>query len=116
MVCIKRKISLPVKYDSFQASLAFRSCKIERKESAKKGNFIMPSVCPTKLRACPFRAVVLNPPKCCEPLKTLLTVPYPPATKLFLFLLNNYSFTIVVNHNVNICFLMVLGGPYERVL
>lgn len=61
----------------------------------------------------PTKTVVLNLPKAV----TFTTVPYvvTPNHK-FLLLLHNCKFATVVNHNVSICFLMVLGHPYERVI
>jgi hypothetical protein len=44
------------------------------------------------------------------------TVPHVVVTstiKFFLFLLHNCNFSSVMNHNVNLCFLMVLGNPCE---
>lgn len=48
------------------------------------------------------------------PFKQLLMVWRPPAIKLLLLLLRSCNFAAVMNRNVDLYFLMVLGDPCER--
>ena len=60
-------------------------------------------------------SVVLNRPNA----MTFNIVPHAvvtPNQKIFLLLLYNYKFATVMNCNINICFLMVLGDPCESVI
>jgi hypothetical protein len=47
--------------------------------------------------------------------KTVPQAVLAPTIKVFLLVLHNCNFATVMNHNVIICFPMVLGKPYERV-
>lgn len=49
-----------------------------------------------------------------RPFNTVLCVVEAPILKLFSLLLPNCNVVTLMNHNVNFCFLIVLGDHYER--